>query len=192
MKKNVLITGVGSSIGFTIALYLLKNNYAVTGCHSITSKDTCLEAFTKIKTLSSYPHFFYTNTDLTNSQEAKSLFIKEYTYIFHLQWPLQDQLLPANPSLGVVHTESFINLLESCSISQPQKLFFLNKEHPSDNAIATAWHKCMELMAQSYSEHYKLPIACLLMDHLEEPTTFDQLFHEKNAPLYSRIKISYP
>ena len=71
---NILITGVGGFIGFSLAKQLLENNHKIIGIDNLDTYYSSIYKKNRIKKIKSYKNFTFYKMDLNNKKSLKKIF----------------------------------------------------------------------------------------------------------------------
>jgi UDP-glucuronate 4-epimerase len=177
--QAILVTGAAGFIGFQVARQLLKEGRRVVGLDNLNSYyDPALKR-SRLHILHKEPHFSFVQMDLSDRSSVAAFFARHaFAKVIHLAAQAGVRHSIDHPhAYADANLEAFLNVLEGCRRNGCQHLIYAssssvygaNTKVPSSvedktdcpMSLYAATKKANELMAQSYSHLYRLPVTGL-------------------------------
>jgi UDP-glucuronate 4-epimerase len=177
--RTILVTGAAGFIGFHVARQLLAEGRAVVGLDSLNSYyDPALKQ-ARLAQLEREPGFSFVRADLADRETMAALFARHrFAEVVHLAAQAGVRYSIEQPQSYVEsNLQGFLNVLEGCRNNGCRHLVYASSssvygantklpfsvqdrtDHPVSFYAATK--KANEVMAQSYSHLYRLPVTGL-------------------------------
>lgn len=180
MKKNILVTGCAGFIGFSVTKDLLRKGYKIFGVDNINNYYSVKLKKDRIKELNKISkNFKFYKIDISNEKKIFNLFKNiKIDKVLHLAAQAGVRYSLEKPSTYIKsNLNGFFNILQCCKNYNISKLVYASsssvygktgstpfKENQDTNnpeQLYAATKKSNELMAQAYSNLYKLDITGL-------------------------------
>jgi len=177
--QAILVTGAAGFIGFHVARQLLSEGRAVVGLDNLNSYyDPALKK-ARLSLLGDEPRFSFVQADLADRETMAALFARyRFSEVVHLAAQAGVRYSIEHPQSYVEsNLQGFLNVLEGCRNNACRHLVYASSssvygantklpfsvqdrtDHPVSFYAATK--KANEVMAQSYSHLYRLPVTAL-------------------------------
>ncbi|MBC9877460.1 SDR family NAD(P)-dependent oxidoreductase [Bradyrhizobium sp. INPA01-394B] len=177
--QTVLVTGAAGFIGFHVARQLLAEGRAVVGLDNLNSYyDPALKR-ARLAQLADASRFSFVQADLADHETMAALFSRHrFRQVVHLAAQAGVRYSIEQPqSYAESNLQGFLNVLEGCRNNDCRHLVYASSssvygantklpfserdrtDHPVSFYAATK--KANEVMAQSYSHLYRLPVTAL-------------------------------
>jgi UDP-glucuronate 4-epimerase len=177
--RPILVTGAAGFIGFHVARQLLVEGRAVVGLDNLNSYYDPRLKQARLEFLQKNSGFSFVHTDLVNREPVAALFARYgFAKVVHLAAQAGVRYSIDHPQAYVdSNLQGFLNVLEGCRNNSCRHLVYASSssvygantklpfaerdqtDHPVSFYAATK--KANELMAQSYSHLYRLPVTGL-------------------------------
>ncbi|UPK38685.1 SDR family NAD(P)-dependent oxidoreductase [Bradyrhizobium sp. 186] len=179
MDQAILVTGAAGFIGFHVARQLLAEGRPVIGLDNLNNYyDPALKQ-ARLELLRNDPRFSFVQADLADRETIAALFARhEFAKVVHLAAQAGVRYSIDHPhAYADSNLQGFLNVLEGCRNNGCRHLVYASSssvygantklpfavqdrtDHPVSFYAATK--KANELMAQSYSHLYRLPVTGL-------------------------------
>ena len=178
-NQSILVTGAAGFIGFHVARQLLAEGRSVVGLDNLSSYyDPALKQ-ARLSLLANERRFSFVRADLADRETMAALFARHrFSEVVHLAAQAGVRYSIEHPqSYADSNLQGFLNVLEGCRTSGCRHLVYASSssvygantklpfsvqdrtDHPVSFYAATK--KANEVMAQSYSHLYRLPVTAL-------------------------------
>lgn len=174
MNKLILITGSAGFIGFHLSKKYLDNGYFVVGIDNLNSYYDPKLKKDRLKILSEYKNFTFILGDISNNVSIDKLKQYKFDLIINLAAQAGVRYSLTNPQTYInSNLIGFFNILQLCKetftpliYASSSSVYGDSTEIPFEETLNTdkpvslygATKKCNEIIAESYSNCFKLPI----------------------------------
>lgn len=123
---NILITGTGGFIGYSLALHFLKKtNYKIIGLDNLNNYYSVKIKKNRLKELNKYKNFKFFKIDLKDNKKVTKLFNKQIDAVYHLAAQAGVRYSLKNPRVYLdSNVQGFFNLIENIKIKNIKKFFY--------------------------------------------------------------------